>query len=61
MYGDDLQEWFQKEAIVLQQVTSTILDSHYLKIRRKPTVKEGWDLLKSHFEKRSWMFMVYLR
>ena len=61
MYGDDLQEWFQKEAIVLQQVTSTILDSHYLKIKRNPMVKEVWDLLESHFEKRSWMFMVDLR
>ena len=61
MYGDDLQEWFQKEAIVLQQVTSTILDLLYLKIRRKPTVKEAWDLLKSNFGKRSRMFMVDLR
>ena len=45
-YRDDLKEWFQKEAIVLQQVMSTILDLLYLKIRGKPTVKEAWDLLK---------------
>ena len=41
MYKDDLKEWFQKEAIVLQQVTSTIPDSLYLKIRGKPMVKEA--------------------
>ena len=61
MYEDDLKEWLQKEAIVSQQVASTIPDSLYLKIRRKPTVKEAWDLLKSDFEKRSQMFMVDLR
>ena len=61
MYGDNLKEWFQKEAIVSQQVVSTILDSLYLKIRGKPMVKEAWDLLKSDFEKRSQMFMVDLR
>ena len=33
MYKDDWKEWFKKEAIVSQQVASTILDSHYLKIR----------------------------
>ena len=61
MYGDDLKEWFQKEAIVSQQVTSMIPESLYLKIRGKPMVKEAWDLLKSDFEKRSQMFMVDLR
>ena len=53
MYDDDLKEWLRKEAIVLQQVVSTIPDSLYLKIRGEPTVKEAWDLLKSDFEKRS--------
>src|ERR1700720_1375558 len=60
-YQDDLKEWFQKEAIVSQQIASTIPDSLYLKIRGKPTVKEAWDLLRSDFEKRSRMFMVDLR
>ena len=41
-----------------QQVASMILDSPYLKIRRKPMVKEAWDLLKSDFGR---MFMVSLR
>ena len=61
MYEDNMKEWFQKEAIVSQQVTSTIPDSLYLQIRGKPTVKEAWHLLKSDFEKRSQMFMVDLR
>ena len=61
MYKDDLKEWFQKEAIVSQQVVSMIPDSLYLKIRGKPTIKEAWDLLESNFEKRSWIFMVDLR
>ena len=34
-----------------------ILDSFYLKIRGKPMVQKVWDLLKSDFEKRSWMFL----
>ena len=41
MYEDNMKEWFQKEAIVSQQVASTIPDSLYLKIRGKPTVKEA--------------------
>ena len=60
-YGDNLKEWFQREAIISQQVASTILDSLYLKIRKKLMVKEAWDFIKSNFEKRSWMFMVDLR
>ena len=59
-YKDILKECFQKEAIVSQQIAFTILDSLYLKIRGKPTVKEAWDLLKSDFEKKSQMFMVDL-
>ena len=61
MYKDDLKEWFQKKPSVLQQVIFMILDSLYLKIRGKPTVKAAWDLLMSHFEERSQMFMVDLR
>ena len=60
-YEDDLKEWLQKEAIVSQQVASTIPDSLYLKIRGKLMVKKAWDLLKSDFEKRSRIFMVDLR
>ena len=60
-YRDNLKDWFQKEAIVFQQVASAIPDPLYLKIRGKPTVKDAWDLLKYNFEKRSRMFMVDLR
>ena len=59
-YRNNLKEWFQKEAIVLHQVVSTIPDSLYLKIKGKPMVKEAWDLLKYNREKRSQMFMVDL-
>ena len=55
-YRDNFKEWFQKEAIVSQQVASL-----YLKIRGKPVVKEAWNLLKSDFEKKSQMFMVDVR
>ena len=61
MYENGLKQWSQKEAIVSQQVVSMIPDLFYLKIRRKHILKEEWDLLKSHFEKGSWMFMVDLR
>ena len=38
--GDDLKEWFQKEAIVSQQVVSMIPDSLYLKIRESQWLKK---------------------
>ena len=60
-YKSDLREWIQKEAIVSQQIASTIPDSLYLKFKGKDTVKEAWDSLKSDFEKRSRMFMIDLR
>ena len=60
-FGTDLGEWMQKEAIVTQQIASTIPDSLYLKIKGKKSVKEAWDLLKDDFEKRSRMFTIDLR
>jgi len=60
-YKSNLREWIQKEAIVLQQIASTIPDSLYLKFKGKDTVKEAWDSLKSDFEKRSQMLMIDLR
>jgi len=51
----------QKEAIVTQQIASTIPDSLYLKIKGKNSVKEAWDSLKDDFEKRSRMFTIDLR
>jgi hypothetical protein len=60
-YKGKLQEWVQKEAIVTQQIVSTILDSLYLQIKRKSPVKKAWDLLKFSFEKRSHMYRALHR
>jgi hypothetical protein len=60
-YTAKLQEWVQKEAIVTQQIVSTILDSLYLQIKGKSPVKKAWDLLKFDPEKRSHMYMMDLR
>ena len=54
-YAKEYVTYSQEEAIVFQQIASTILDSLYLKIKGKPTVKEAWDALKADFEKRSQM------
>jgi len=60
-YRESLQDWTLKEAIVLQQIASTIPDSLYLKIKGKGTVKEAWDTLKHDFEVRSRMFTIDMR
>ena len=57
----DISLYLQEEAIVFQQIASTIPDSLYLKIKGKPTVKEAWDALKADFERRSCMITVELR
>ena len=49
-YTKDLNQYLQKQAIVFQQIASTIPNSLYLKIKGKPTVKEAWDALKADFE-----------
>ena len=60
-YPKELSQYLQEQAIVFQQIASTIPDSLYLKIKGKPTVKEAWDALKADFEKRSRMITVELR
>jgi hypothetical protein len=60
-YEKELQEWKQSEAIVKQQIASTIPDSLFMKVRGERMAKKFWDLLKKDFEKRSRMFMVDLR
>jgi hypothetical protein len=60
-YPKEMSQHLQEQAIVFQQITSTIPDSLYLKIKGKPTVKEAWDALKADFEKRSRMITVELR
>jgi hypothetical protein len=57
----DMNRYLQEQAIVFQQIASTIPDSLYLKIKGKPTVKEAWDALKADFEKRSRMITIELR
>ena len=60
-YNDAIGPWMLNEAIVLQQIVSTIPDSLYLKIKRKNTVCEAWNLLKKDFKSRSKMFVIDLR
>ena len=48
-YARNLNRHLQEQAIVFQQIASTIPDSLYLKIKGKPTVKESWDALKADF------------
>ena len=60
-YTKDLNQYLQEQAIVFQQIASTIPDSLYLKIKGKPTVKEAWDALKADFERRSRMITIELR
>ena len=49
-YTKDLNQYLQEQAIVFQQIASTIPDSLYLKIKGKLTVKEAWDALTADFE-----------
>ena len=60
-YAKEYVTYSQEEAIIFQQIASTIPDSLYLKIKGKPTVKEAWDALKADFEKQSWMITIELR
>ena len=60
-HAKDLNTYLQEQAIVFQQIASTIPDSLYLKIKGKPTVQEAWNALKADFEKRSRMITVELR
>ena len=47
-YLKEISQYLQEQAMVFQQIASTILDSLYLKIKGKPTVKEAWvDCLRS--------------
>jgi hypothetical protein len=57
----DINQYLQEQAIVFQQIASTILDLLYLKIKGRTTVKKAWDMLKADFEKRSCMIMIELQ
>ena len=56
-----MNQYLQEQAMVFQQIASTIPDSLYLKIKGKLTVKEAWDVLKSNFEWHSKMITIELR
>ena len=60
-YPKEMSQYLQEQAIVFQQIASTIPDSLYLKIKGKPTVKEAWDALKADFENRSRKITVELQ
>ena len=59
-YAKKLAAYIQEEAIIFQQIASTIPDSLYLKIKGKLTVKEAWNALKANFEKQSKMITIEL-
>ena len=59
-FTKELNTYLQEQAIVFQQIASTIPDLLYLKIKSKATVKEAWDALKANFEKRSRMITIEL-
>ncbi|KAJ7277624.1 hypothetical protein C8J57DRAFT_1060504, partial [Mycena rebaudengoi] len=54
----DLKVWTQGEAIVKQQITGTIPDSLFMKIRNKKTALEIWSALANEFQKKSRMVSV---
>ena len=60
-YAKDINQYSLEQAIVFQQIASTIPDSLYLKIKGKPTVKEAWEALKNNFEQQSRMINIELR
>ena len=60
-YTKDMNQYSQEQAIVFQQIASTIPDLLYLKIKERMTVKEAWDVLKADFKKRSCMITIELR
>ena len=57
----ELKEWKQSEAIAKQQITSSIPDSLFMKIRTKGTAHEIWKELENHFQNRSRVVSVDLQ
>ena len=56
----ELKEWKQGKAIAKQQITSSILESLFMKVWAKGTVYEIWKELGGQFEKRSQMVLIDL-
>ncbi len=60
-YQKTLKMWKQEEAIVKQQLASTISDTLFLKIRLLPTVNEIWSALEDTYQVKSRMVSIDLR
>ena len=60
-YLREISQYLQEQAMVFQQIASTIPDTLYLKIKGKVMVKEAWDALKVDFEKWLCMITIELR
>ena len=56
----ELKEWKPGEAIVKQQITSSIPDSLFLKICSNGSAFLIWKALEDHFQKRSQMVVINL-
>lgn len=54
-------EWMRGKAIMKQLITSTILDSLFMKVRGKTSAHDIWSALVNDFEKKSRMVSVDLR
>ena len=52
-WNKELKTWKQGEAIVKQQIATTILDSLFMKIRGKGNALKIWSSLTNEFEKKS--------
>ena len=57
----EFKEWRQGEAIMKQQIASSIPDSLFMKIQDKGAAYNIWSELRKHFEKRSRMVSIDLR
>ncbi|PPQ91246.1 hypothetical protein CVT25_000293 [Psilocybe cyanescens] len=53
--------WKQEEAVIRQQLASTIPDTLFLKTRLLPTVEAMWNALEDNFQVKSCMVSVDLR
>lgn len=59
-YEKEFATWSHEEAIVAQQIASTVPESLYLRIRAQPSVKQAMDIMRATYQLRSRMFVVDL-
>jgi len=60
-WKSELKGWKQGEAVVKQQIATTIPDSLFIKIRDKGTALEIWGAIQGDFQNKSRMVVVDLR